>query len=84
MSEEIKALLKENVLEIVFTKSDGTSRAMKATLIADYLPKKEKSNGPSRNANANVTSVWSVDDSGWRCFRNDSVVSYIVLDGEGV
>lgn len=76
---ELKEALKNNVVEVLFTKLDGNTRVMQATLQAEYLPKKESVN--CRVFNPDIISCWSIEDKGWRSFRKDSVISYVIKEG---
>jgi len=70
--------LRNNVIEVSFTKADGTSRIMRCTLDPKILPpsyikediEKEKT---FHVENPNVISAWDVQNNGWRSFRIDSV-----------
>lgn len=75
----MRDILKENVVEVVFKKIDGNTRVMLATLKPEYLPEKQAVN--CRVFSPDIISVWSIEDKGWRSFRKDSVISYIVKEG---
>jgi hypothetical protein len=76
---ELKEIIQNNVVTVVFTKVDGTERAMKCTLLPEYLPQKQQDNvqllqeSLSRLENPNTLSVWDLDNNAWRSFRCDSV-----------
>lgn len=79
-------LLTRNILEVTFTKADGTERVMRCTLIEEYLPVHEtNTDNPidfpesSRPFNPDVVRVWDTENNGWRSFRLDSVKSYRVI-----
>lgn len=76
--DELRTALKSNIVEITFTKVNGEQRVMKSTLLEEYLPKVNEKSSLSRT-NANITAVWSVEDNGWRAFKNDSVISWNIL-----
>ena len=63
-------LLNEYVVEVTFTKKDGTERVMNCTLHEDYLP---ETTGAGRSAGSDALAVFDVDSDGWRSFRWDSV-----------
>jgi tRNA A37 threonylcarbamoyladenosine dehydratase len=67
----IQDTLKTNIVNISFTKVDGTARTMKATLKPEMLPE-TKGNG---KINDDVVTVFSIEDQGWRSFRKDSFIS---------
>jgi hypothetical protein len=63
-------LLNEYVIEVTFTKKDGTERVMNCTLLEDYLP---ETTGAGRAASLDAVSVYDVDKDDWRSFRWDSI-----------
>jgi len=73
--------LKNGVVTVVFEKTDGTERTMRATLSDLYVPQVEPAmlseyDGQvpkGRQLNDNVQAVWDIDAQGWRSFRYDSV-----------
>mgnify|MGYP003335324827 CR=1 FL=1 len=72
---ELKEIIQNGVVTVVFTKKDGTERTMKCTLLPEYLPQRgqllvESSN---RKENTDVLSVWDIDVGDLRSFRLDSV-----------
>jgi Fe2+ transport system protein B len=78
----LKEQLKNGVVTVVFEKTDGTERTMRATLSDLYVPQvepqmlSEYDGQVPRNArqlNDNVQPVWDIDAGGWRSFRLDSV-----------
>ena len=77
---EIVEQLKNRVVQVTFTKKDGTQRQMVATLIEEYLPPMDISSGSStRKDNPDVVNVWDLDKSDWRSFRIDSVTDFKVV-----
>jgi hypothetical protein len=71
----IKGLLKDGVVEVTFTKSDGTERVMKCTLKDEvisehWIPKNTES---QRKFSDDALPVFDVDSKGWRSFRWDSI-----------
>lgn len=87
----LKTMLRKSVVEVVFTKKDGTERTMKATLKAEYLPviqpksevlgvtTEEASSPRPRAKSADSIAVWDVEANGWRSFRWDSIKSTHIL-----
>jgi hypothetical protein len=80
MSYQRDTLLKdlhEHVIEIMFTKVDGTERIMRCTLREDLLPKNyEKDPGEVKKfhkENKDIIAAWDMQKGGWRSFRIDSV-----------
>ena len=87
MSMSRDSLLKDlraNVIEVMFTKVDGTQRNMRCTLRADLLPSTfvAESDQETRfhKENKDVIACWDVQKGGWRSFRIDSVQYAQVLD----
>lgn len=74
--------LQNGVVEVDFTKADGTDRTMRCTLKADLVPKIEKklidTTKPERVPNPHVIPVYDLDNSGWRSFRIDSIKTVTV------
>lgn len=73
--------LRIRVLEVDFTKRDGTKRTMKCTLRGDMLPAPEKPvidlTKPEREVreNLDVVVAYDLEAKGWRSFRLDSIES---------
>ena len=76
--------LKNGVVTVVFEKTDGTERTMRATLSDLYVPQVEpamlseydgQEAKPAKQLNDNVQAVWDIDSEGWRSFRLDKVKS---------
>jgi len=65
------------VVNLSFTKKDGTLREMNATLVTSEIPeihqKKELPNDPREQDNV---LVWDVDSIGWRTFKMSMLESY--------
>lgn len=79
--------LRNGVIEISFTKVDGSSRVMRCTLSKKLLPESYQADVQEQNeekqfhqVNANVISCWSLDDGGWRSFRIDAVTWVQAVD----
>lgn len=75
LRDHLNGLLQAGIVEVVFTKKDGTIREMLCTLQADHLPPlvegKEKK---ERKVNPDIMSVYDIDAKGWRSFRLDSIL----------
>lgn len=67
--EDIIDVLNVSVVEVAFTKKDGTERVMICTLIPTMIP--EQSVIPS----ADIITVFDLDLRAWRSFYVDSVSS---------
>jgi hypothetical protein len=77
----VAAILKSDVANVTFTKSDGSERVMKCTLIDEYIPSTELDldRTSTRKVNEAVLPVWDIDKNAWRSFRIDSVKAIQVV-----
>ena len=82
--QSIRSLLKNNVLEVVFTKTDGSVREMKCSLQEQFIEVYEKKTDKVKPENDSVISVWDLDNGGWRSFRVDSIQSVSVVESGDV
>lgn len=64
-------------IRIVFTKKDGTERAMLCTLSEAKIPqdKQPKTEATSSQTSGSAVRVFDLEKSEWRSFRWDSVTS---------
>jgi len=83
LKEDLKKLLHENTLSVLFTKKDGTQRAMLCTLMAEHLPVVDKQEGDEvkkeRKESDTSIRVWDLEKKDWRSFRIDSIVSHSII-----
>ena len=70
--EGVRRILRTSVLDVTFTKVDGTERVMKCTLNEDLIPQTTRSETP-RKSNPDVCAVWDLENQSWRSFRWDSI-----------
>jgi hypothetical protein len=77
----VAAILSSEVANVTFTKSDGSERVMKCTLIDEYIPSPELDldRTSTRKVNEAVLPVWDIDKNAWRSFRIDSVKAIQVV-----
>ena len=79
----IQQALKENVVEVTFTKINGDERVMSCTLNSKLLPPATKdatmSQKKIRELNEEVLSVWDVNAQGWRSFRVANVTRWTLV-----
>ncbi len=81
--EQLKNLLRENVLSVVFVKKDGSERVMECTLKPDLLPVQDEnteSKDKVRTENPDVIQVYDLENTGWRSFRVDSVLAFLIRE----
>jgi hypothetical protein len=75
--EQVKELLRNNVITVNFRKKDGTIRQMLCTTMSEYLP---EFNGTSTTSSSfdNILTVWDLEKNAWRSFKYDSIQSIYV------
>jgi len=77
--EALQADLRHNVVEVIFTKLNGETRKMRATLSPQYVPKEDWTETVQQLLNEDTEkksmAVWDIDAGGWRSFRVDRVLS---------
>ena len=66
--------LREGVINVKFTKKDGTERVMKCTLLENIIKPYEKTTEREKKVNEDILSVWDVEKDAWRSFRFDSIL----------
>jgi hypothetical protein len=85
--DELLKDLKENIIEVQFTKVNGQSRTMRCTLMPKYLPasyseniNEQETEKKFHDENKETLAVWDLQNGGWRSFRIDLVDYAQVLD----
>ncbi len=76
---DLETLLKENIVIVNFTKTDGSLREMECTLDKNHLPHVEslhESEVKKRKLSDEVIRVFDLQKQEWRSFRKDRVISY--------
>jgi hypothetical protein len=77
--------LRKFIVEVTFTKVDGSTRVMRCTLEPQYLPESYNQDAEKEKEfhreNPNVISAWDIQKGGWRSFRIDSVQYLQIIDG---
>ena len=68
-------MLNSGIVNVKFTKTDGTERDMKCTLCESLIKPHEKKTEREKKINENIISVWDIEKEGWRSFRMDSIIS---------
>jgi hypothetical protein len=73
---QLHTLLLNGVVEVLFTKADGTDRRMLATLNDGYLPEESRGKGQLLGeTSAAHMSVWDTEANSWRAFRLETIKS---------
>lgn len=71
---KLKERLQEGVVQVTFTKKDGSNRVMLATLNEDLIPADKKPKGTGKTVdNGNTFAVYDTEADGWRSFNFDTV-----------
>lgn len=71
----IMNMLKNNIVNVKFTKTDGSERDMKCTLMEAFIKPHDKKTDRGKKVNEDIVSVWDIEKEGWRSFRYDSIIS---------
>ena len=66
-------LLRSEIVELTFTKKDGTERVMKCTLAEQKIPAENAPKGSERAKSDEAVAVFDLENQGWRSFRWDSL-----------
>jgi len=66
-------LLKSEIVELTFTKKDGTERIMTCTLAEQEIPEENLPKGTNRKKSDETVAVFDLENNGWRSFRWDSL-----------
>jgi hypothetical protein len=72
---ELKDALSRGSVTVRFRKVNGEERIMNCTLNPSVVPQ-YVGTGTSRKKSDGVIAVWDLDNSGWRSFRVDSLISF--------
>ena len=66
-------LLQSEIVDITFTKKDGSERIMKCTLLESKIPSDKMPKGTEKAKSDEVVPVFDIENDGWRSFRWDSI-----------
>jgi len=73
---DVLSLLSDGIVEVHFTKVDGTTRVMMATLDSDIVVNGNADEAKSEmRMNSTAQPVWDVEANGWRAFKWNSITS---------
>jgi hypothetical protein len=68
-------LLRSEIVELTFTKKDGSERIMKCTLAEQKIPAENAPKGVDRAKSDEAVAVFDLENNGWRSFRWDSLTN---------
>lgn len=74
----LREVLQNDVVEVNFTKNDGSERKMLCTLSPNQIPEEKLPKNSGKAKNDDVISVFDIEKSDWRSFRLDSVRSIVI------
>lgn len=78
--EEMKSTLANNIVSVTFTKTDGSTRVLKGTLLKEQLPKNDDYVVSKREQNPEILAVYDLEAKDWRSFRISSVKKFKILE----
>lgn len=77
---ELLTSLRQNVVEVRFTKANGEQRMMRCTLMKNMLPESYSKNTEEQEVekkyhqdHPDLIRAWDLGVNGWRSFRMDTV-----------
>jgi len=73
-AKDVKELLRNNIVEVVFEKKDGSERTMFCTLLQEFLPSRGELIA-QESEDDNIITVWDLEYDSWRSFALDRVKS---------
>jgi hypothetical protein len=82
--ENVLEQLKNNVLQVTFSKVNGEERIMPCTLQTEYMPELSESKvqrAEELSVNKSVIRAFAIDKQSWRSFRVDNVKAIEVING---
>lgn len=71
--EWLQGVMRTEIVNLTFRKTDGTLRNMKCTLLPKFLPEAIPSDKPKRKVSEDTLAVFDLEKNEWRSFRYDSV-----------
>ena len=79
--EDISLLARNNIIQVVFTKADGSERLMTCTLMDEHIPSqaRQTESTETKKINTEVLPVWDMEKEAWRSFRIDSIKAVAVV-----
>jgi hypothetical protein len=69
--DELRELLRNDIVNVVFTKKDGSLREMVCTTMKGHMPDVSGTSVPKDN----IVTVWDCEHGDWRSFKFDSIKS---------
>lgn len=73
--DSVRELLRNNYVEIIFTKKDGSKRTMKCTLREGEIIPYEKKTERTAKVNDSILAVWDLEAAAWRTVNINTIES---------
>lgn len=68
--EQMEELLRNGVVQVTFTKKDGSTRVLKGTKNMDLVPEDKHPKGDVKKSEAqDLITVYDIENDGWRSFH---------------
>ena len=71
--DQFKDILRNYVVDVTFTKKDGTERKMDCTLKEENIVQYEKKTERVKTLNEETCPVFDLEKNEWRSFRYDAI-----------
>jgi len=68
-------LLHNGIINVEFTKIDGSIRSMKCTLMEEFITKYINKTDTKKQVKEDIFVVWDLDKNDWRSFKYDSIIN---------
>lgn len=77
--DAVLKMLREGVVNVTFTKKNGTIRAMECTLLPFYIPEDRQPKGTGRVTGEDILRVYDILEDDWRCFLVANVLCAVAI-----
>lgn len=76
--DELRDALSQGIVNVTFTKADGSTRVMLATLNHDIVPAQSLAETTQRKPNTDplLVKVYDTEAAGWRSFRAERIQNW--------
>lgn len=79
--EQALSDLRRSIQRVTFTKKDGSTRVLYATLLPHLLPERESNDQPLKESKTppSMVVVWDIEKNDWRSFHLDKVTGWDMM-----
>lgn len=81
---ELRNIINNDVVTVVFTKKDGSTREMLCTTMPSILGLPGDAYVQTQTPSDTIVTVWDLENEGWRSFKFDQLISLYTDDFEYV